>query len=485
MPQIVAKSDSPASTSRNASPGRPTSAASGPDASSRVFHEEASLTSGSPVGGLAPSHRGLPHSSASNSVLGDGHDYLSYSAAFAPGNASLHGAPPNGRAVSVPPVVNGGVPDDVHSHLRPELSSPGFDIGNLGNGSPGGSTASCSSASHRELSPQTSLAGFVSMGTQSQLLPAHQLPQQLAQAQSVHPQPHPHGASSSVAATEGSPPSSPRSTFSSVHSFGQHEVVTLPLSAGHPLVGTGSPLGPGRSGPLAGGPTPSPNSHCCLGVATAGDASRAFCQAHNVLAASQGADGRPESHVRSATSGDLSPLTGEERSADFVSVLSSGKFEVSVQAPGMKFNCGHFIAYRGFRERLHGHNYTVAVKIGGVVGPDGYVLDFGDIKRSAREVCKSLDEHLIVPMRSDVLDITQEGPSIIIRCEDGSEFKIPRSDCQCLPIVHSSAEEITCYLWQCIVDKVTIPLLKKRGATWVEVAVWETRWQMASFRKAI
>ena len=28
-----------------------------------------------------------------------------------------------------------------------------------------------------------------------------------------------------------------------------------------------------------------------------------------------------------------------------------------------KFNAAHFIAYKGFREMLHGHNYKVGVKI--------------------------------------------------------------------------------------------------------------------------
>ena len=40
-----------------------------------------------------------------------------------------------------------------------------------------------------------------------------------------------------------------------------------------------------------------------------------------------------------------------------------------------------FVAFPGFRERLHGHNYAVSVRLRGEVSArDGYVLDFGDIK---------------------------------------------------------------------------------------------------------
>lgn len=46
------------------------------------------------------------------------------------------------------------------------------------------------------------------------------------------------------------------------------------------------------------------------------------------------------------------------------------------------------------RERLHGHNYTMAVKLTGrdTVEADGYLMDFGDIKKAARALCKSLNE---------------------------------------------------------------------------------------------
>lgn len=37
-----------------------------------------------------------------------------------------------------------------------------------------------------------------------------------------------------------------------------------------------------------------------------------------------------------------------------------------------KFNCSHFIAFEGFRERLHGHNYRISIKVIGTnaVGKD-------------------------------------------------------------------------------------------------------------------
>lgn len=63
----------------------------------------------------------------------------------------------------------------------------------------------------------------------------------------------------------------------------------------------------------------------------------------------------------------------------------------------MKFTAAHFIAYRGYREKLHGHNYTVSLCIEGQVNDDGYVFDFTELKKVKkakklvykRDMCKS------------------------------------------------------------------------------------------------
>ena len=76
-----------------------------------------------------------------------------------------------------------------------------------------------------------------------------------------------------------------------------------------------------------------------------------------------------------------------------------GIFRLRVATADMKFNAAHFIAFEGYRERLHGHNYTVSVKVTGSdqIGSDGYVIDFGDIKNAARTVCKDMNEYFLCP----------------------------------------------------------------------------------------
>ncbi len=156
------------------------------------------------------------------------------------------------------------------------------------------------------------------------------------------------------------------------------------------------------------------------------------------------------------------------------------RYEVFVSRDSFKFNAAHFIAYKGFRERLHGHNYRVSVRIEGPVGNDGYVIDFGDIKRAARDVCNRLNERFLVPMRSDVITIEVGDAQVKMVCEDGTRFAFPLADCVLLDIVHSSAEELAAFV--CMQLREVLPVLHERCVVALEVGVAEAPNQEARYR---
>jgi dihydroneopterin triphosphate aldolase (PTPS-III) / 6-pyruvoyltetrahydropterin synthase len=122
-------------------------------------------------------------------------------------------------------------------------------------------------------------------------------------------------------------------------------------------------------------------------------------------------------------------------------------FAVHVAKENLKFSAAHFIAYPGFREPLHGHNYQVGIRIKGGLSSSGYVLDFGLVKKLAKEIVDRLDERTLVPERSDCLLIEPMGERVRIRYES-DEFVLPRKDLCLLPIVHSSAEELARFIWE-------------------------------------
>jgi 6-pyruvoyltetrahydropterin/6-carboxytetrahydropterin synthase len=122
------------------------------------------------------------------------------------------------------------------------------------------------------------------------------------------------------------------------------------------------------------------------------------------------------------------------------------RYSVVVAKDFLKFSAAHFIAYPGFREPLHGHNYQVSVRVDAALGPEGYVLDFGLVKRVARALCEELDERVLVPAASDCLRIIAGEDTVEVETQDGGRFRFPAADVRLLPIGHSSAEELAGYL---------------------------------------
>lgn len=158
------------------------------------------------------------------------------------------------------------------------------------------------------------------------------------------------------------------------------------------------------------------------------------------------------------------------------------RYSVVVSKEYLKFAAAHFMAYPGFRERLHGHNYQVSVRVEAALGPDGYVLDFGLVKRVAKALCDELDERFVVPADSDCLRVTIDAGSVEVVTEEGDRFVAPLADCAILPIVHSSAEELAGYLLGRLRD-----LLRNeagsRGLAAIEVGVGEAPGQVAYVRE--
>ena len=164
-------------------------------------------------------------------------------------------------------------------------------------------------------------------------------------------------------------------------------------------------------------------------------------------------------------------------------VPGPSRYSVVVAKDYLKFAAAHFIAYPGFREPLHGHNYQVSVRVEADLGTDGYVLDFGVVKRLAKALCDELDERTIVPARSDCLDVRAGDDVVEMTTAAGDRFVLPRQDCAVLPIVHSSAEELAAYLLGRLREALAAEA-GGRALAAIEVGVAEAPGQIAYCREA-
>lgn len=185
-------------------------------------------------------------------------------------------------------------------------------------------------------------------------------------------------------------------------------------------------------------------------------------------------------------------------------VLPNGHRTVMIKGEEFKFSCAHFVSYEGFRERLHGHNYTVEVEVSGPMSDvDGYVIDFGVLKKHIRAICKSLNERILVPVNSsslqirfvpaplhdslafstcgsgEVEEISRESGQVEIVCQS-SFFSFPKADCALIPIRFSTAEELSRYL-AVELEKVLRNDFNSRGIDSTTVRIFERPTQAASF----
>ena len=162
----------------------------------------------------------------------------------------------------------------------------------------------------------------------------------------------------------------------------------------------------------------------------------------------------------------------------------SSEFSVHVAKENLKFSAAHFIAYPGFREPLHGHNYQVGVRIEGRLAGTGYVIDFGLIKALTKEIVDRLDERMIIPANSDCLKIeTLPGAKVRITYEN-DEFLFPASDVFLAPIVHSSAEELARYILEMLTEALRARSALD-GVIAMEISVAEGPGQSAIYRREI
>jgi dihydroneopterin triphosphate aldolase (PTPS-III) / 6-pyruvoyltetrahydropterin synthase len=174
------------------------------------------------------------------------------------------------------------------------------------------------------------------------------------------------------------------------------------------------------------------------------------------------------------------------------------QFEVHVSNDTFKFNAAHFVAYENYRERLHGHNYRVSVRLLGerkvasaaILGPDGYLMDFTNVKKVTKHVCQQLNEHFICPMYSNVLKITTKTLNSVsyiqLECTmDGTQFLFPEQDCVLLPIVHATAEELAIYMFCEIIHQMDASYLLQRNVHTMEITIAEAIGQEAVFRHPI
>jgi 6-pyruvoyltetrahydropterin/6-carboxytetrahydropterin synthase len=141
------------------------------------------------------------------------------------------------------------------------------------------------------------------------------------------------------------------------------------------------------------------------------------------------------------------------------------------------FSAAHFITFnRDVCERLHGHNYRVAVEVEGPLDENQYVIDFIALRDELKTITDELDHHVLLPTSHSLIRVTateQQVEAVFI--PDGRRWLFPRGDCILLPVSNTTAELLARYIGQ----RLLAAIQRRTGVapTRLQVAVDENHGQ--------
>jgi 6-pyruvoyltetrahydropterin/6-carboxytetrahydropterin synthase len=132
----------------------------------------------------------------------------------------------------------------------------------------------------------------------------------------------------------------------------------------------------------------------------------------------------------------------------------SERFRVRVTKDHLVFCSGHFISYEGDKcERLHGHNYRVAVEVEGELDENFYVFDFIALKHRTKEITDTLDHRMMLATRNALIRVHEEQERIQV-IYGNREWVFPRDDCVLLPIENTTTELLARYIGQRLLEEL-------------------------------
>jgi len=152
-------------------------------------------------------------------------------------------------------------------------------------------------------------------------------------------------------------------------------------------------------------------------------------------------------------------------------------YRVRLEKEQHVFSAAHFITFSGdVCERLHGHNYRVAVEVEGPLDENQYVIDFIALRDELKALTDELDHHVLLPTSHPLIRVEAREQEVeAVFTPDGRRWLFPRADCVLLPVSNTTAELLAQYLGQ----RLLAAIERRTGTrpTRMEVAVDENHGQ--------
>jgi 6-pyruvoyltetrahydropterin/6-carboxytetrahydropterin synthase len=117
-----------------------------------------------------------------------------------------------------------------------------------------------------------------------------------------------------------------------------------------------------------------------------------------------------------------------------------------------KFSAAHFTIFSATRrERLHGHNFAVSVRIVAPVDENGLTGDYAVYKAQIKKLCDTFDEYTLIPSRSPYLTVEEEGDYYRVK-HDADTLLFLKVDTLIIPVRNTTVEDLSNYLLEILVE---------------------------------
>ena len=148
-----------------------------------------------------------------------------------------------------------------------------------------------------------------------------------------------------------------------------------------------------------------------------------------------------------------------------------------------KFSCAHMTVFPdGTKERLHGHNYTIAIGLEIERVELAAMVPFASIKAALAELCRTWREHVLLATESPQFALIRDDSELeFTLC--GERYVMPRRDALLLPIDNISVEALAAHVAALLRDKIAT--LAGPAALALEVTIEESPGQGASCTLAL
>jgi 6-pyruvoyltetrahydropterin/6-carboxytetrahydropterin synthase len=154
------------------------------------------------------------------------------------------------------------------------------------------------------------------------------------------------------------------------------------------------------------------------------------------------------------------------------------RHRISIAREQYKFSCAHMTVFPdGTKERLHGHNYTIALAVDVERIELASMIPFAPIKAALAELCRGWKEHVLLATKNPFFVLLRDEAEIeFTLCNE--RYVMPRQDALLLPIDNISVEALAAHVAELL--RARIAILDAPQVRTLEVTIEESPGQGAS-----